>query len=294
MNLRLTLVVAGLALLSISQDSRAIKPNHKYARTPASLGIAYDSLDIPTGNRQRVTAWYCHSKKDTGVRKVIVLASADAGNMADNLDIVSAIVTNLPADVIMFDYRGFGTSDPIVIDTDLIAMPQFSQDLRSVMSYVRANFVAEGANALVYGRSMGASLALAIASQFEDIGGIVAESPYVTQAALKQYYTAEYKRMHSKRKVKVIESNLLEPMDTSAVIACPVLLIHGELEKAITSKEIDALFATIKSDRKVLWNVPNADHMQAPIVDASEFLTKLSAFGWPSERELERQRRDDR
>src|SRR5665213_1247610 len=98
--------------------SRAIKPVKKYLMTPSVMGVSYDSLNIPTTNNERLTAWLCHPVHKQS-DQLIILAEPDAGNMSGEFGVAQALVKNIGVDVLLFDYRGFGTSDSIVIDTDL-------------------------------------------------------------------------------------------------------------------------------------------------------------------------------
>src|SRR5437763_9493265 len=94
------------------QSGFCLKPDHKYIQTPTDVHLQYDSLNIKTTDNIRLTAWLC---KPTSVKNntIVILASSDAGNMSYNLGIVEGLVSNLGINVLMFDYRGFGTSDHV-------------------------------------------------------------------------------------------------------------------------------------------------------------------------------------
>jgi alpha-beta hydrolase superfamily lysophospholipase len=181
-------VTIGLALLLVAQQAFAIKPNRAYNRTPATIGISYNSVNIPTANHQRLTAWLCRTPKGKP-SATIILASMDAGNMSDNLDLVQAVTSNVGCDVLLFDYRGFGTSDKITIDTDTIALPEFVQDLQNVVEFCSTRNRTDSTKLVIWGRSMGASLGISVASNSKLVDGIVAESPYASQKSLQKYYT---------------------------------------------------------------------------------------------------------
>jgi fermentation-respiration switch protein FrsA (DUF1100 family) len=264
-------IIVLVLICFISSTSYAIRPNNHYDRTPANLGIAYDSLNLNAVDHYRLTAWLCHPSKQKAL-KTIVLVPQDAGNMADNLDIVKAMLDVLPVDILLFDYRGFGTSDVMVIDSDLVALPEFVRDLDAAVDAVVKNH--DRKNILLYGRSMGASISIAFA-RGQNFGGVIAESPYVTQLALKKYYSKEYKESGSTRKIKLIGSNALEPLASAKMVESPLLIIHGQLERQISSDEICSLYRAIGSKRKTLWIVENADHMQVPFVQTGAFLSQV-------------------
>ncbi|GEM_PF-3904679 len=267
-----------LYILLVAIPVFAIRPRTNYERTPATVGITYDSLNIPTVANKRLTAWLCHSSKDNKDKKLVILAGPDAGNMSDELDLVQAITSNLPVDVLLFDYRGFGMSDLIPIDSDLIAMPEFEEDISSVLKYASTHLVKETSKLFLYGRSMGASLSIVAGSALPGLGGVVAESPYTSQSALQKYYSSLYHKTQSNRSVRLIRSKVLEPMENIRALKCPLLLMHGEQENQISSNEISKLFAACSVSGKSLWIAAGAGHMEVPYKHTSTFLTMFYTF----------------
>ncbi len=274
----LTIAISGTIVLCANVGTAwAIKPWKKYSRTPSSLGISYDSLNIPTANSERLTAWLCHPARKQS-DQVIILAESDAGNMSDELDMAQALVKNLGIEVLLFDYRGFGTSDSIAIDTDFIALPAFAYDLHSVVTYVRKKLQPDSSKIVLYGVSMGAGLAMTVASEFHGVGAVIAESPYVSQLEIKNYYDSVYTAESSTRRIKTIRSILLEPLETIHNLTCPILIMHGELEKQISTRGICELFMKCPSRNKTLWIVGNAGHMQIPFKQTGAFLNVVYSF----------------
>ena len=189
--------------------------------------------------------------------------------MSYGLEYAQAFTANLGVRVLLFDYRGFGTSDTATLDTDAIAMPEFVEDLHSVIEYAKNKLDVNASKIILYGASMGGSLTITVASEFGGVGGVIAESPYVTQSAIASYYNADYKREGSARTLHIIGSNLLEPLSAIQHLSCPIMILHGELEKQISSKDICEMYLNCRSKNKTLWIVAGAGHMQIPNVDAA-------------------------
>ena len=257
--------------------AQAIKPVKKYLMTPSAMGLSYDSLNIPTANNERLTAWLCHPDHKQS-DKTIILAESDAGNMCGEFGVAQALVKNLGVDVLLFDYRGFGTSDSIAIDTDLIALPAFAYDLHSVVTYVRKKLQPDSSKIVLYGTSMGAGLAMTVASQFHGVGAVIAESPYVSQIELKNYYDSLYSADASTRGISYIRSILLEPLKTIQNLTCPILIMHGALEKQISSRGICELFLNCPSKIKTLWIVGKVGHMEIPYKQTGAFVNVVYSF----------------
>ncbi len=274
--LGITLAVGVIACLA-SSNSYAIKPSRIYTRTPTALVIKYDSLNIPSSDHKRLTAWLCPAAKKQS-DQIIIIAGPDAGNMSYGLDMAQAMTANLGVDVLLFDYRGFGTSDTAEIDTDLIALPEFAEDLHSVATFVKSKFQPDTSKIILYGMSLGASLAITVAENFGGVGGVIAESPYVTQAELVNYYNADYERSGTPRKIRAAESTLLEPMDGIWRLTIPIMIMHGELEKQITSQAICTMFLKCSSTKKTLWIVAGAGHLQIPSVEGGAWLGGIYNF----------------
>ena len=264
-------------IVNLAGTAWAIKPVKKYSMTPSAMGISYDSLNIPTANNERLTAWLCHPARKQS-DQLIILAESDAGNMCGEFGVAQALVKNLGVDVLLFDYRGFGTSDSIAIDTDLIALPAFADDLHSVVSYVRKKLQPDSSKIVLYGTSMGASLAITVVSEFHGVAAVIAESPYVSQLELKTYYDSLYRVEASPRHIGIIRSTLLEPLQAIQLLTCPVLMLHGTLEKQISSRRICELFLNCPSRNKTLWIVGNADHMEIPYKQTGAFINVVYSF----------------
>lgn len=274
---RLFILALVAFLLTHAQPGKCMLPNRTYSRLPSDLKMTYDSLNIKTTDGLRLTAWLCKSS-GMASNAFVILASGDAGNMSDNLDLAQAIVSNFGVSVLLFDYRGFGTSDYVKLDTDLLALPEFAIDLNSVVKYLHDNIHPDTDKVFIYGRSLGASLALTVASSFSGIGGVIAESPYVSQALLYEKILIKYKEEGIKRSVKKIDSKMLEPLSVIGQCRCKVFFIHGQDEDLILSDEIFQLYNKCGSKNKSIWIASGANHLEVPFKETNTFLNAFLSF----------------
>ena len=274
-------IVPFILLLIVSfvyvKDAKCSLPSKKYRKTPSELKIQYDSLNILTTDGKRLTAWLCKpEKKRTDV--VMILASGDAGNMGDNLVLTQFILENVGVNILLFDYRGFGSSDLNPTDTDLIAIPEFTIDIHSVVLYVRKYIQSDTNKIVLYGRSMGASLCLTTAITYGSVGGVIAESPYVTQASLVEKINVFRKQQNSKRIAKSLPSPLLEPLSLISQCHCNVLFIHGQNEKFISNNEVMDLYNSCSAKKKTLWIASDCDHLEVVYKEKDAFFAHLSSI----------------
>ena len=80
--------------------------------SPASLGLLHEDVRVATSDGETLHAWWCFSaqRADEGIRPTIVFFHANAGNMGFRLPNVQLFVERLGANVLIFDYRGYGES----------------------------------------------------------------------------------------------------------------------------------------------------------------------------------------
>jgi alpha-beta hydrolase superfamily lysophospholipase len=259
-------------LLILSTEAFAIHPYKDYVAVPSQVGMSYDSLNIPTADHFRLTGWYCKPAKDSS-DLLIILAGTDAGNMSYDLQVEQFIVQNFHVPVLLFDYRGFGSSQMFAYDANAIGHPEYLIDLDAVVLYAQKKY--PGKKIVVYGRSLGAALALVEGAMRTGIAGVVAESPYSSQVLLAKHYKDE----NTSDKVKPIESDSLEPLKNIRNFrAANLLILHGENEKHIQSKELKALIEHAPISNKKFIDFPGCDHLELPSKAPQQFGDAMAAF----------------
>lgn len=264
------------ALLTLmSKDAFAIRPYSRYVATPAQEGMTYDSLNIPTTDHFRLTGWYCKPSVDSS-HLLIILAGGDAGNMSYDLGVMQFLTANFKVPVLLFDYRGFGTSQSFHYDSSAIAEPEYLIDVDAAVSYAAKQY--PGRKIILYGRSMGASLAMVEACKRSGIAGVVAESPYVSQKLLKEHF--EDKSINSRTDtIRIIESNDLEPLARIASFRPQnFLLLHGAEEKFILSDEEKSLIKAVPASNKKFIDFAGCNHLELPAKAPQQFGDAMARF----------------
>lgn len=266
--------IVALLTLTVS-NAFAIRPYSRYVSTPVQEGMAYDSLNIRTPDHYRLTGWYCRSAIDSSI-VLIILAGGDAGNMSYDIPLAKFLSTNFHLPVLLFDYRGFGSSQGFNYDSSSIAEPQYLTDFDAVVSYATEHY--PNRKIIIYGRSMGASLAIVEACKRTGFTGVIAESPYVSQKLLKEHF--EDKRINGRTDtIRIISSEDLEPL--ARVMAFKpknFLLLHGADEKFILSEEERTLIESIPAANKKFVDFPECDHLELPTKATQKFGDAMATF----------------
>ncbi|MGG5508141.1 MULTISPECIES: alpha/beta hydrolase [unclassified Myroides] len=121
------------------QIAAALNPVKEYVDTPVNSNFDYEEVQIETPDNYTLNSWILHPKEDKKLDRTLVFAYGDAGNMSYWLRQAIEVV-NQGYTVVLFDYRGFGASDPFEIEEDMLYYDEFATDLQAVVTYVKQKF----------------------------------------------------------------------------------------------------------------------------------------------------------
>src|SRR6185436_6221636 len=124
------ILVAGLCIAIAGNTASALSPSREYKVKPEKYGMTYKEEKIPTKDGASLNAWFFETSKKT-TNWMVISASGD-GNMADNIEIAGQFLS-AGWNVVLYDYRGYGSSSEFPIDADTYIYPQFTSDLNSVL-----------------------------------------------------------------------------------------------------------------------------------------------------------------
>ena len=264
--------ILAFLIVIASENAFALHPEATYLSTPTLSGLANDSLNIQTTDHARLTGWYCKPALDTS-HFIIVMVGGDAGNMSYDIPLAEFFMDNFHVPVLLFDYRGFGTSDAFKADTNAIGYPQYLTDIDAAISYAIMRF--PNRKIIVYGRSLGASLALVEGAKRNGITGVIAECPYASQASLAQHI----QRLNPMITITPIVSMSLEPISAIGNFRPDNLLVlHGQAERAIPSDEIESLVNAAPAQNKKFLDFENCDHLEIPFQATQKFGEAIHEF----------------
>jgi hypothetical protein len=147
-------------------------PAATVAHTPASAGLDFNpvSFAVADTGAPQLQGWWIAAKSGEG-RYTVLYLHGQNGNLGDTLDDLTTL-HNTGANVLAFDYRGFGQS--------LFVHPSeahWRQDTGWAITYLSATRHIQAHSIIVAGSGLGANLALEVAAAHPDLAGVVLESP---------------------------------------------------------------------------------------------------------------------
>lgn len=163
-------IVFVLAASSVS----ALNPSRTYKQRPDRFSMQYTESAVKTADDGTLNSWTFASRM--GDKGTVLMCHNGNGNMADYLRRVDQFL-GLGFEVVTFDYRGYGNSSDMRIDTSMFILPEFQQDVEAMFEHLAKRGTA---NVIVYGWGMGASLALGVGYGDPMVSGIIADTPYLS------------------------------------------------------------------------------------------------------------------
>jgi fermentation-respiration switch protein FrsA (DUF1100 family) len=158
-----------LGFVYIWQKNLIYYPSRDIYRNPGDINLEFDDLRLETKDGKHISAWYIPAEKSRGV---LLFCHGNAGNIADRLESI-LIFHELRLDVLLFDYRGYGTSEgsPNEKGTYL--------DAEAAWEYLVNEKNIPPEKIVLFGESLGSAIAAHVALKHK-VGGLIVESGFTS------------------------------------------------------------------------------------------------------------------
>ena len=143
----------------------------------------------------------------------------------------------------VLDYRGYGAS------TGVPTFARLLSDAETVLAHVRSSFPGPLG---VMGRSLGSAAAWALDTT--GLASVVIDSGFTEVDAFA------VRRGIDPQKLSEHERRVIDPLPRIAASRVPLLLLHGEEDRAIAVREAEAAFDASRSEDKTLCRLPGRGH----------------------------------
>jgi pimeloyl-ACP methyl ester carboxylesterase len=230
-------ILSAFVLLFIAIQGFALNPSREYKIKPEKYGMLYREEKVTTKDGAIINAWFFTVPKKIVTNWMVISGSGD-GNMADDLEIASQFLS-AGWNVCMYDYRGYGSSSEFTIEPDMYIYPQFLTDLNAVLDYMRKTRAVTKYD--LFGRDIGAGLAIGVGTQRPDARRIIADGPWTSLEGMK-------KKLKEKRSKDVLIpfgfNKMNEPLygcDKSAVHLKGVMVIVSAKDDLINPQDISSM-----------------------------------------------------
>ncbi|MDA0989962.1 MAG: alpha/beta hydrolase [Verrucomicrobia bacterium] len=225
----------GLCLLVYAtQASYLYYPEKLIQLTPAVAGMPYESITLPTADGESLGAWYVPANPATARDRSLIFCHGNAGNIGDRVGSIRTF-HDLELAVLIFDYRGYGTSSgkPSEAGTyaDAMAAWRYLADERGVTPN----------RVLIFGRSLGGAIAAQLAEAITP-GALVLESSFTSVPDMA-------KRLFPYLPARLLTRYRYNTVERLARINCPTLIAHSRQDGTIPFEHGQRLFAAAREPR---------------------------------------------
>jgi uncharacterized protein len=253
-------------------------PNHAQAlRTPlaahppATIAVATVCTDPAA---QRVEIWWLPHA--TPGAPTLLYLHGTFRNLFQNQTKIEAL-RSAGFSVLAVEYRGWGTSSPLVPSERTIIADAGLAWQELVRREPRAR------QRVVYGHSMGSGVAVDLASRLrspQDYGGLILESAFTSFKDIAQGTSFWLRILAS------FNHENFASIDKIAQVQAPVLMLHGTADKTIPIAYGQKLFAAIPAGitpatptaTKTFVSVEGGGHSDLHYLDAASYQTALQGF----------------
>ena len=254
-------VAAGLKLVVWWLEPRmAFYPFRGVQETPASVGLAFSDVRIPTADGETLHAWWL---EHPAPRAQVIFWHGNGGNLSLWLDVIAELRSR-GFSVLAVDYRGYGASTGRPSERGLY------HDADASVRLLNEKFRTAAVPVIYWGRSIGSSVAayaasktppdaLVLESPFPDVRTILRDNPVLWLLS----FLSSYRFSTSKH---------LEHYTG------PLLVVHGDADTIIPYGAGRRVFDRAPSPRKSLVTVKSADHNDLHVVNPAFYWSGIDEF----------------
>jgi pimeloyl-ACP methyl ester carboxylesterase len=298
--------LAFLLTFCVASSAWALKPETGYSVIPSDYGIVFDTVTIQTADSVSLRGWFFPAQDTAGIansivgrlipvppelrpparpycpvvsapRPTVVICDGDAGNMSYAIFCAHQLFTR-GFNVLTFDWRGFGESDPWPMEQDQLVYTEFLSDYDAALDYVRSRPGVDSAAIGLMGFSTGAYLSFAMAARRDDVSALLGRATVTSFEDLLPILA----KLDPGRKWRapVDYPKDLLPVNAAPHVKVPVFLIVGEKDER-TPPWMSRRVSDLLKGPKEIWIVPGAAHggqMAPEMVAYPEFFDRAHAF----------------
>ncbi len=208
---------------------------------------------IPVGQGQYINAVYLVHPEP---RYTLLFSHGNAEDMGTVMPFMEQFV-ELGCSVLMYDYRGYGTSD---------GRPSTAHAKQDVLAAYRWLVEEKGVaprTIVSHGRSLGGGVAIWLAANRE-VGGLIVESSFASTFRVKtRWPLLPWDKFNSVRSLRKVD--------------CPVLLMHGRQDEILPFWHAEALYAAAPDPKQHLW-IEGGRHNDYAYVAGPDYCSSIGRF----------------
>lgn len=248
-------------LFEIAERRLLFQPRPVCEALPTDLGIDYEETWAPTPDGRKLQCW--HIPGDTCRELTWLWFGGAGGNLSRRVGEFAAVRRHTGASIFGFDYRGFGNSP------GRASVKGTAVDARVALDHLRRRYGVPPEKTLFLGISMGAAVAIRLASETSSPLGTALVAPF---ASLRDMAGLFYPKLSWGGR---LVGNRYNSLARVGQIGCPLLVLHGSDDTLVPAGQGRKL-CDAAQEPKIFAEIPDAGHED--IGDQPQFWDVLC--GW--------------
>ena len=253
------------AALWASQSRFIFEPVRTLVVQPAELAFPVADVTIPVrsakAGRETLHAWWMPAARTDA--KLVLYFHGNEGNVSTSIG-ETALLRSLGYSVLVVDYRGYGESDGRFPSESTIY-----EDAEAALDALLEGWGVRPGNLYLYGHSLGAAVAIELASKHPELGGLIVESAFTSI-----YDMARLEPKYGIFPVELLLNQRFESIKKVAHLELPVLYIHGTADRVVPYTMGRALYEQ-SGGRKRFVAVPGGGHDDNAAVAPGELASAI-------------------
>jgi fermentation-respiration switch protein FrsA (DUF1100 family) len=215
----------------------------------------------------KLHGWWCRKAGSTNdnpseSNTVLLWFHGNAGNLSHRAQGLLQFAQLLPAEVLIFDYRGYGRSEGKPSEKGLY------RDARAAWRFLQVERSIAPERIVLFGRSLGAGVAVDLATHVAP-AGLVVESGFSSIPAMARHHYPFIPRF--------LVRSRMDSLTKIRTISCPKLFVHSRADEVAPFELGYALFEAAP-EPKMFYEVEGAGHNETSLVGGRAYFATLAEF----------------
>jgi len=232
-------------------------PGRTLTMTPTDVGMDFQDVSIATTDGVILHGWFIAGQSS----RVLLFFHGNAGNISHRLDSIAQF-RELGLSVMIIDYRGYGQSTGRTTERGIY------RDADAAWRYLIDDRGIVADDIVIFGRSLGASVASWLASEYQP-SALIVESSFTSIPDIAQ-------DIYPWLPVRWLSRLSHATRDYVRDVHCPILIIHSRDDEIIPFHHGEAIFASANEPRTLL--TIRGTHNDAFLLDERAYVAGLRTF----------------
>jgi len=233
-------------------------PGRTLEVTPEEIGLAYQDVEFLTEDNIKLHGWFIPNESAKGT---LLFFHGNAGNISHRLESIN-IFHKLGLNVFIIDYRGYGQSEGKVSEQGTY------RDAKAAWKYLTVTRGINTNQIIIFGRSLGASIATWLASKHTP-AALIIESGFSSVPSMA-------KRLYPFLPVRWLSVFRYDTKEYVRNVSCPVLVAHSSNDDIIPFDEGLEIFDAAPENKQFLEM--RGGHNDAFMVSGLAYIQGLKSF----------------